>query len=48
MSTMFAVDTPGFPRVVFAMFNACVTSGEKAGNESQQHRQLVTDKTQDV
>lgn len=34
---MFAVDSLEFPTVVFAMFNACVASGEKPGNESQQH-----------
>lgn len=34
---MFAVDSLELPAVVFAMFNACVASGEKPGNESQQH-----------
>lgn len=34
---LLAVDTLEFPTVVFAVFNACVTSGEKSGSESQQH-----------
>lgn len=33
---VFAVDSLEFPTVVFAMFNACVASGEKPANESQQ------------
>lgn len=36
-SAMFADDSLEFPTVVFAVFNACVASGEKSGNESQQH-----------
>jgi len=36
-SAMFAVDSLEFPVVVFAMFSACIASGEKPGNESQQH-----------
>lgn len=34
---LLAVDTLEFPAVVFAVFNACVTSGEKSGSENQQH-----------
>lgn len=42
---LLAVDSLEFPTVVFVVFNACVTSGEKSGNESQQHTRSLLEIT---